>query len=132
MACCYAIITTMYAVTIDLIILGVVALCVFISKGLIYFHVQLPQQYLHLELLCIDILCNYYKHRLICVYRPPSYDAKQTCDLIDCLNFLCEVNFIVTVCDDFNFPNIDWQLILIFLLCPCMLLTSHILLYTMV
>ena len=28
--------------------------------------------------------------------------------MIDCLNFLCDVNFIVTVCSDFNFPNIDW------------------------
>ena len=59
----------------------------FLSKKLIYFHVQLPQQYLHLEVLCIDILCNNYKHRFIRFYRPPSYDAKLTCDLINCLNF---------------------------------------------
>ena len=82
-------------------------MCIYIKK-LIYFHVQLPQQYLHLEVLCIDILCNNYKHRFICVYRPPSYDAKLTCDLTNCLNFLCNVNFIVTICGDFNFPNIDW------------------------
>ena len=80
----------------------------FLSKKLIYFHVQLPQQYLHLEVLCIDILCNNYKHRFIRFYRPPSYDAKLTCDLINCLNFLCNVNFIVTICGDFNFTNIDW------------------------
>ena len=61
-----------------------------------------------MEVLCIDILCNNYKHRFICVYRPPSYDAKQTSDLIDCLNFLYDVNFIETVCGDFIFPNIDW------------------------
>ena len=79
--------------------------CAFISKKLIYFHVQLPQQYL--EVLCTDILFNNYKHRFICVYRPPSYYAKLTCDLINCLNFLCNVNFIVTICGDFNFPNID-------------------------
>ena len=80
----------------------------FIKKKLIYFHVQLPQQYLHSEVLCIDILCNNYKHRFICVNRPHSYDAKLTCDLINCSNFLCNVNFIVTICGDFNFPNIDW------------------------
>ena len=83
-------------------------LCAFISKKLIYFHVQLPQQYLHLEVLCINILCNNHKHRFICVYRPPSYDAKLTFDLINCLNFLCSVNFIMTICGDFNFHDIDW------------------------
>ena len=59
----------------------------FITKGLIYFHVQLPHQYLHLEVLCIDILCNNYKYLFIYIYIPPSYDAKQTCDLIDCFKF---------------------------------------------
>ena len=57
--------------------------CAFISTKLIYFHVQLPQQYLHLEVLNIDILCNNYKHHFICVYRPPSYNAKLTSDLIN-------------------------------------------------
>ena len=82
--------------------------CAFLTKDLIYFRLQLPLQYLHLEVLCTDILCNNEKHRFIYIYRQPVYDAKQTCDLTDCLNFLYNVNFVVPVCNDFNFPNTDW------------------------
>ena len=49
-------------------------ICVFVKKGHSYTVVNLPKEFAHLELVCIDIICQYMKHRFICVYRPPSYE----------------------------------------------------------
>ena len=54
-------------------------------------------------------MLNNVKQRFICVYRPPGYDLNQTYELIECLNFLCNVCYVITICDDFNFSIIYWS-----------------------
>lgn len=83
-------------------------ICAFIKKAHNYVHIPLPQEFSHLEMLCTDIICNNFKHRYISVYRPPIYDLHQTCELFNCLNMLCDVNHVVSINGDFNFPNFDW------------------------
>ena len=46
------------------------------------------------------------------MYRPPNYDLQQTRDLIECLNVLCDIDHVVTICGDFNFREIDWAQII--------------------
>ena len=41
--------------------------CVFVKKGRSFTVVNPPKEFAHLELVCIDIICQYLKHRFICV-----------------------------------------------------------------
>ena len=86
--------------------------CAFIKYGYSYICISLPQEFLHLEVLCFDLLCIDFKHRFICVYIPPNYDLLQTRDLTECLNVLCDIDHVVTICGDFNFREIDWAQII--------------------
>ena len=86
--------------------------CAFIKHGYSYICISLPQKFSHLEVLCFDLLCNDFKHRFICVYRPPNYDLQQTKDLTECLYVLCDMDHVVTICGDLNFREIDWAKII--------------------
>ena len=46
------------------------------------------------------------------MYRPPNYDLQQTRDLTECLNVLCDIDHVVTICGDFNFREINWAQII--------------------
>jgi hypothetical protein len=81
----------------------------FIRNHLKFSRVLLPQTYEHLEILCVDVFCNNFKQRYICVYRPPSRDVNYITQLVSCLNILCIINYSLIVCGDFNLPNIDWS-----------------------
>ena len=63
---------------------------------------------MNLEILCIDVTYNDFRQRFITAYRPPTYNVQQTQELFDYTNNLCDVNCVVTICGDFNFPNINW------------------------
>jgi hypothetical protein len=82
---------------------------VFIRNHLKFSQVLLPQTYEHLEILCMDVFCNNFKQRYVCVYRPPSRDVDYITQLVSCLNILCNVDYSFIVCGDFNLPNIDWS-----------------------
>ena len=79
-------------------------------KGCIDFvPINVPSQYVQYEVLCVDIHmgCSF-KHRFIAVYRTPVLDLCATDHLMNCLNLLCDVVYGVTICGDFNLPNINW------------------------
>ena len=85
-------------------------LCSFINNNLHYVPIALPCNFAHLEIICVDIMRACYKHRFIAVYRPPHYDLHCTGELMDCLNSLCDVAYGVTICGDFNLPNVNWKI----------------------
>lgn len=55
-------------------------MCAFVKHGYSHVSIPLPLEFSHLEVLCFDMLCNAFKHRFICVYRPPDYDLIRTVD----------------------------------------------------
>ena len=85
-------------------------LCAFINNNLHYVPVALPCNFAHLEIICVDVMRACYKHRFIAVYRPPHYDLHCTGELMDCLNSLCDVAYGVTICGNFNLPNVNWKI----------------------
>ena len=45
---------------------------------------------------------------LLLFYRTPVLDLCATDHLINCLYLFCDVVYGVTICGDFNLPNINW------------------------
>ena len=83
--------------------------CAFIKDCIDFVPINVPSQYVQCEVLCVDIHmgCSF-KHRFITVYRTPGLDLCATDHLINCLNLLSDVVYGITICGDFNLPNINW------------------------
>ena len=58
--------------------------CAFVKHVYSCIRVSLPQEFSHLEALCFNMLCNEFKNRFICAYRPPNYDLLQIRNLTEC------------------------------------------------
>ena len=83
--------------------------CAFIRKLFKFVQVKIPQEYTLCEILCVDIFKDSFKQKFICAYRPPSANRQINDDLMRCLNFLCDIEFVSTICTDFNVLNFDWN-----------------------
>jgi hypothetical protein len=83
-------------------------ICLFIKKNYHFIIVPVPIEFSDLEILCVDVLCNNFRHRFICVYRPPVHNVHLMESITMFLNHLCDVNFVCTICGNFNMPNINW------------------------
>ena len=59
------------------------------------------------EILCVGIFKDSFKRKFVCAYRPPSANRQISDDLMRYLNFLCHIEFVYTICTDFNLPNFD-------------------------
>ena len=81
--------------------------CAFIRKLFKFVLVKISQKYALCEIFCVDIFKDSFKQRFVCAYRPPSANRQISDYLMHCLNFLCDIEFII--CTDFNLPNLDWN-----------------------
>ena len=82
--------------------------CAFIDKQLNFVPIALPHDFTQLEVIYVDVIRSRYKHRFIAVYRPPHYDLQCTINMMNCLEVLCDVAYGVTICGDFNKPQVNW------------------------
>ena len=80
----------------------------FIDKQLNFVSIALSQDFTQLEVICVDIIRSRYKHRFIAVNRPPHYDLQCTINMMNCLEAICDVAYGVTICGDFNMPQVNW------------------------
>ena len=78
-----------------------------LKNNLRYCLVEIPIAYDTLEILSVDIYLSR-KHRFIFCYRPPAVNVQYTECFCQCLRFLLNVNFPVSVLGDFNFPDFNW------------------------
>ena len=53
-------------------------MCAFIKSKFDYSVVNLPSEFVSLEVICLDIISSATKHRYICAYRPPAYNIECT------------------------------------------------------
>ena len=56
-------------------------------------------------MLCFDVLINNFKQQFICVYRSPNASKQISESLLRCLDSLCDIDYVFTICTDFNLPN---------------------------
>ena len=59
-------------------------------------------------MICVDVIRARYKHRFIAVYRPPHYDLQCTVNMMNCLKAICDAAYGLTICGDFNMPQVNW------------------------
>ena len=71
------------------------------------YKIKIPQEYTSCEILCVDIFKDSFKQNFICAYRPPFANRQINDDLMRCLNILCDIEFVSTICTDFNLLNFD-------------------------
>ncbi len=83
--------------------------CMFIKSSISCINVALSCSYSQLEVVCVDLIGNNYKHRFIAAYRPPNYSYLQSRDLVECLSNLVDVSYPVSICGDFNYASVDWS-----------------------
>ena len=83
--------------------------CTFIKGCIDFVPINVPSRYVQCEVLWVDIYmgCSF-KHRFIAVYRTPVLDLCATDHFMNCLNLLCDVVYGLTICGDFNLPNMNW------------------------
>ena len=82
--------------------------CVFIDNQPNFVPIALPQNFTLLEVFCVDIIRARYKHIFIAVYRPQQYDLQCTVNTMNCLEAICDVAYGVTICGNFNVPQVNW------------------------
>lgn len=76
--------------------------------------VVIPDIFVDLDIVCIDVVGTLVPARLILGYRPPANNAMSeavsyTKHFINCLSHLAKVDASVAIIGDFNFPTIDWS-----------------------
>ena len=67
---------------------------------------MLPDKYSFLELLCVDFLVGCVMQRFVLCYNPPNFTIILLPELCECLELLCNVDYVCTIFGDFNMPNI--------------------------
>ena len=86
---------------------GGVLLCCRTSLGPV--SVDIPEKFSNLEVVCIDLLLSE-KVRIVCAYRPPSYQAGLTRLFCECVSFLVSnTSYPVIVLSDINLPQMNWS-----------------------
>ena len=79
--------------------------CAFIRNVFSFTQVNIPPEfYLH-EIFYFDVLIENFKQRFICVCRPPNASKQISESLLRCLHSLCDIDYVLTICTDFNLPN---------------------------
>ena len=76
--------------------------------------VDIPDEFVDLDIVCIDIVGTLVPARLIIGYRPPASDTPPEAvsymkHFINCLSNLTKVDASVAIVGDFNLPSIDWS-----------------------
>lgn len=84
---------------------GVLIMCATSTRPV---KVTVPTQYLHIEIVVVDLNCITDRLRLICVYRPPNSGDLYFRDLCDVVKHLASVNYPTVLCGDLNLGEIDW------------------------
>jgi len=73
--------------------------------------IDIPVQFNHIEVVCVDLSFSGVVCRVICFYRRPGFsdtDVSYMIDLVKCLQKLCSTEKLVIVAGDCNLPDIDW------------------------
>ena len=55
----------------------------------------------------VGSIYNNFKQCFITAYKPPTYNVQYIQELFDYMCNLRDVNFVVTISEDFNVPNIN-------------------------
>jgi len=74
--------------------------------------VDIPVEFNHIEIVCVDLTLSCFTCRLICIYRKPGFnelDVEYISDCIRCLKKLCSTEKLVIITGDCNLPDIDWS-----------------------
>lgn len=86
--------------------------CMLLGLKVVAVPVNIPSDFLHLELYSVDIVNVDVKFRVILLYRPPGYDAGAKAlikDIVDCVDLLASVPYPTLLIGDLNLPNMDWH-----------------------
>ena len=85
---------------------------VFTKKLIRSVAVELPVEYKHLEIVCVDLSFSTTDCRVICIYRKPGFspaDVTYMIDCVKCLQRLCSTDKLTVIAGDCNLPDIDWS-----------------------
>ena len=85
--------------------------CLFYDKSVVCTSVLLPDKYGHIELLYVDVSIGCVMQRFILCYNPPNFTLMLLFELCECLELLCNVDYVCTIIGDFNMPNIVWTVL---------------------
>ena len=80
--------------------------CLFYDKSVVCTSVLLPDKYDYIELLCADVSVGYVMQSFILCHNPPNFTLMLLSELCECLELLCNVDYVYTIFGDFNMPNI--------------------------
>jgi len=83
-----------------------------VCKTCVSYQVPVPAIFSGLELICFDAINHDNSTRYILAYRPPEFNLlgrEYMSLLVECLEFLCAVNYSVVLLGDFNLQHIKWE-----------------------
>ena len=81
--------------------------CIFLHRSINYFLVPLPLEFEHIKALCVDLHCNSTKQRVLWAYIPKRVDLYYLTCLTKCLKVMCDIDYTLSVCGDFNLSEYD-------------------------
>lgn len=74
--------------------------------------IDVPAEFDHIEIVCVDLSFSSVTCRIICFYRKPGFcdeNIGYMIDCIQCLKKLCSTDKLVVIAGDCNLPDIDWS-----------------------
>ena len=83
-----------------------------VRKTYASYQMPLPAKVSGLESICFDVINHDSSTRYIFAYRPPEFTflgCEHMSLLVECLEFLCVVNYSVVLLGDFNIPHINLE-----------------------
>ena len=83
--------------------------CLFYDNTVSCIKVSVPNKFSHLELLYVDVLISRVKQHFILRYNPPGFTSEVLNDLCGCLEVLCDIDYVSSIIDGFNMPDIVWN-----------------------
>ena len=86
-------------------------MCTFLHRSINYSVDPLRLEFEHIEAVYIDLHCNCTKQRLICAYVPKRVDLYFLTYLTKCLKIMCDIDYTLSVCSDFNLLEYDCGLL---------------------
>ena len=75
------------------------------KKCFSFIQVNIPPEYDLHEIICCDVLIDNFKQQFICLYKTPNASKHISESLLRCLDSLCDIDYVFTICTDFNVPN---------------------------
>ena len=85
---------------------------IFVKKAIDAVVVDIPAEFSHIEVICVDLLFSTTNCRVICFYRRPGFsdiDISYMNDCVQCFKKLCSTEKLVVITGDCNLPDINWS-----------------------